>query len=328
MTRTDSGEIAADLAAEAALLEIAEELGLSDLLDGAEPFTLEQAAGLAAVPAAGAASYLRALVSAGLVEQASEDEPYTPVADLADRRHRAGYLSWALNANRPYIDNAAQFLRDPEAAGARYCRDGRRVAVSSRWIGSHGFYPGVVAEITHRTPHRLVDLGAGAGGLLIRLLGELPGSTGLALDLSGAACEEARRAARRAGMADRLDVVHRSIESIADDPSPVRGADVVHAGFVLHDVVGRPGVLDAVLRACRKSMAEGGRVVVTDAVPYVPNQRERAFSSLFSYLHASSMNVNLPSAEVWHEAFRRAGFEDVTSTPLPMPGSRMFTAAG
>jgi len=328
MSQTDAVEIAADLAAEAALLEIAEELGLSELLDGAAPFTLEQAADAAAVPAPGASSYLHALVSAGLVERTAPDGPYTPAADLADRRYRAGYLSWALNANRPYIDHAALFLRDPDTAGAKYARDGRRVAVSSRWIGSQGFYPGVVEEITRAAPRRVVDLGAGAGGLLIRLLGTLPDSSGLALDLSAAACEEARRAARRAGVADRLEVVHRSIESIADDPSPVRDADVVHAGFVLHDVVGRPDVLDGVLRACRQSLAPGGRMVVTDAVPYVSGPRERAFSALFSYLHASSMEVDLPPVDVWHEAFARAGFTDVTSTPLPMPGSRVFVAAG
>ncbi|MCQ8828346.1 hypothetical protein NQU54_04445, partial [Streptomyces samsunensis] len=86
MNRTDSAETAADLAAEAALLEIAEELGLSDLLDRAEPFTLRQATDLAAVPAPGAAAYLGALVSAGLVEQAAQDGPDTPRADLADRR--------------------------------------------------------------------------------------------------------------------------------------------------------------------------------------------------------------------------------------------------
>ncbi|MFS8197584.1 methyltransferase [Streptomyces sp. CWNU-52B] len=328
MTGTDSAEAAADLAADAALLEIAEELGLSDLLDRGEPFTLAEAAGLAAVPEEGAERYLRALVSAGLISSEGDTGPYRPGADLADRRYQAGYLSWALNANRPYIDHAALFLRDPKAAGATYARDGRRVAVSSRWIGSHGFYPGVLEEIASGAPRHIVDLGAGAGGLLLKLLGRLPDSTGLALDLSGAACEEARRAARLAGLADRLDVVNRSIESLAADPAPLSGADVVHAGFVLHDVVGSPEVLDGVLRACRASLREGGRMVVTDAVPYVAEPRERGFSALFSYLHASSMDVNLPPKDVWHEAFRRAGFTDVSSTPLRMPGSRVFVAAG
>jgi hypothetical protein len=68
--------------------------------------------------------------------------------------------------------------------------------------------------------------------------------------------------------------------------------------------------------------------MVTDAVPYVGNRKDRAFSALFTYLHASSMGVRLPTEEAWCAAFRRAGFSDVTSTPLRMPGSRVFVAAG
>jgi hypothetical protein len=156
----------------------------------------------------------------------------------------------------------------------------------------------------------------------------LPDSAGVALDLSDAACAEAARAAERAGVADRLDVVNRSIESLADDRSPVRGAEVVHAGYVLHDVVGDEAVIDAVLRACRTSAAPGCRLVVTDAVPYAGNPRERAFSALFTYLHASAMDVRLPTEEQWEATFRRTGFTDVTCVPHRMPGGRMFVATG
>ncbi|AGP51702.1 class I SAM-dependent methyltransferase [Streptomyces rapamycinicus] len=328
MNRTDSKETAADLAADAALLEIAEGLGLSTLLDRTAPFTLHEVTATANVPESAAAAFLDALLCAGLVERGEDPHSFIPCSDLADRRYAAGYLSWALNANRPYVDNAALFLRDPAAAGAQYQRDGRRVAVSSRWIGSYGFYPGVVSEITSRKPRRIVDLGAGAGGLLIHLLTALPDSTGLALDLSAAACEEAEQAAQRAEVDDRLQLVNRSIESLVEDCSPVQDADVVHAGFVMHDVVSRPYVLDGVLRTCRASISDGGCLVVTDAVPYAADPRERSFSALFTYLHSSSMDVRLPPEEEWRAAFRRAGFSDVTSTPLRMPGSRMFVAAG
>lgn len=326
MKSFDSQEIAADLAANAALLEIAENLGLSALLDRGMPFDLDEAARTADVPEAGTRMFLDALVSAGLIEPGEADGRYVPAPDLAERRYEAGYLSWSLNANRPYLDHPALFLRDPQAAGARYQRDGRRVAVSSRWIGSRGFYPGVIAEITARKPQRIVDLGAGAGGLLIQLLTALPDSTGLALDLSAGACEEAEKAARRAEVGDRFEVVHRSIESLIDDPKPVQGADVVHAGFVMHDVVSEPDVFHGVLRTVRESLTRGGCFVVTDAVPYVDNSRERAFSALFSYLHASSMDVRLPPEKLWREALGRAGFRDVSSEPLGMPGSRVFVA--
>lgn len=326
MDRIESRETAADLAAYAALLEIAEDLGLSSLLDRGEAFTPDEAATAADVSEQAVSPFLDALLSAGLLERGGDGAAYVPVADLAERRYEAGYLSWALNANRPYIDNAALFLRDPAAAGARFRRDGRRVAVSSRWIGSYGFYPGAIEEITDRKPRRIADLGAGAGGLLIHLLTALPGSTGVALDLSAAACEEAERAAGSAGVAERLRVVHRSIESLVDDPEPIRGADVIHAGFVLHDVVGQREVVDGILGACRESLAKGGALVVTDAVPYADDPRERGFSALFSYLHASSMDVRLPPADDWLAAFGRAGFTDVRSTPLRMPGSRKFVA--
>jgi SAM-dependent methyltransferase len=327
MNSKDSREIAADLAATAAFLEMAEDLGLSALLDEGTPFTLDSVAATADISEAAALTFLQALLSAGLVEQGADARHFTPCANFADRRYEAGYLSWALNANRPYIDHAAEFLRQPEETAGQYQRDGRRVAVSSRWIGTYGFYPTVFSEIINRKPQLIVDLGAGAGGLLIHLLTELPDSTGLALDLSAAACEEAEQAAYRADVQDRLTVVNRSIESLIDDPGPIRGAGVVHGGFVLHDVSADADVLNGVLRTCRESLADHGCVIATDAVPYEDNPRERAFSALFTYLHLSSMNVRLPSEERWRAAFARAGFSNVTSTPLRMPGSRMFLAA-
>jgi hypothetical protein len=38
------------------------------------------------------------------------------------------------------------------------------------------------------------------------------------------------------------------------------------------------------------------------------------------------MGVRLPTTEQWYEHFRQAGFSAVTSTALPMPGSRLFVA--
>jgi SAM-dependent methyltransferase/acyl carrier protein len=323
---SDAGEIAADLAANAALLEIAENLGLSPLLDRGTPLTLAEAMTATGLSEARTLSFLHALVAAGLLERDAETGPFVPCAELADRRYEAGYLSWSLNANRPYIDHAERFLREPEAAGRQHRRDGRRVAVSSRWIGSRGFYPGVLSEIINRKPQRIVDLGAGAGALLIRILTELQTSTGVALDLSAGACEEAERAGRRAAVEDRLTVVNRSVETLIDDPGPIDGADIVHAGFVMHDVAKNPDVFAGVLRRCREHLADGGCLVVTDAVPYADAPGERAFSALFSYLHESSMGVRLPTADQWGEFFRQAGFSDLTNTPLRMPGSRLFVA--
>lgn len=318
---------AADLAGVAVLLEIGEQLGVSHLLDAGAPITVAELAETASVPADAAAAYAHALLAAGLLTLADGPERFMPCADMTEWRYAAGYVSWALSANRPFVDHAPAFLRDPAGAALAYRRDGRKVAVSSGWIGSQGFYPADVAAISAGRCERIADLGAGAAKLLIRLLQEEIAASAVALDISAEACEEAERAARRAGVSGRLQVEHRSVESLADDPSPIAGADVVHAGFVLHDLVGRPDVLGPVLASCRQALADQGRLVITDAVPYAPNEPERRFSALFSYLHAQCMNVALPTEAEWLAAFRDAGFSQMSCVPHAFPGGRLFVAA-
>jgi SAM-dependent methyltransferase len=326
MSSQHTSETAADLAAVTALLEIAEELGVSPLLDQGEPFSLDELADTGGMTGDGASGFAEALCASGLVERTGDPDKFVPCPDLAARRYESGYLSWALNANRPFIEHAPEFFRDPVGAAEKYQRDGRQVAVSSRWVGSMGFYPAAFSTIIECRPGRIADLGAGAGALVINVLRTLPDSSGVVLDLSAGACAEATRAAARAGVADRFQVVNRKIESLVDDPTPVAGADLVHAGFVMHDVSADPETLSAVLRSCRMAMASGGRLVVTDAIPYASEPRQRKFSALFTYLHAAFMAVRLPTQAQWQEAFHAAGFADVSCTEHRMPGARMFVA--
>jgi SAM-dependent methyltransferase len=323
-----TAEAASELAADAAFLEMAEELGISALLDRGVPFTVDEAAHAASstVPEAGMASFLAALEASGLVTRIVDDRTFAACADIADRRRASGYIAWAMNANRPYLANAPEFLSDYQNAVSTYSRDGRWVALSTQWIASQD-YPRVFAEIARGRPGRVVDLGAGAGALLIGLLRRLPKTTAVAVDLSPAACAEASMAAGRAQVADRLEVVNQSVQSLIDDPSPLAGADVVHAAFVMHDLFADAEVFDGVLRACRSSLAHGGKMVIIDAVPYSADLGERAFSALFTYLHKHSMGVELPTQDRWEAAFRRAGFTNVACIPLPMPACRMFLAS-
>ncbi len=337
MTETAQLETAADLAGNAALLEIVENLGASELLDAGRPFTAADLAAAAQLAPVRAGVLLDALAASGLVVPTGQDGAFAACAELADRRYESGYLSWAFSANRPYLDLAAPLLRSTDGPGAQ-CdgtrptdgpsaqRDGKKVAVSSRWIGSAGFYPAALAAIGDCAPNRMVDLGAGAAGLLLAVLGQLPECTGVALDLSAEACAEAAAAAGRAGAQDRLEIVNRPIQSLVDDPTPVSGADVVHAGFVMHDLAASPDLLIAVLTSCREAMAPNGRMIVTDAVPYVANTRERSFSALFTYLHAAFMDVDLPSEQQWLSMFDKAGFGQVQCSSHRMPTGRMFVA--
>jgi SAM-dependent methyltransferase len=320
-------ETAADLAAVTALLEVAEELGIFGELERGAVITAADLAAVAGTPVDGMAVFVKALAAAGLVTDAGRPGSVRVTEDFATLRTAAGYLSWALKANRPFIENPLAFLRDSGAAAGTYRRDSRAVAVSSRWVGLREFYPATLSVMIDARPSRIADLGAGAAGLLIDALGALPTATGVALDISAAACAVAADAAARAGVADRLRVVQASIESIADDPGPVAGADVIHSGFAFHDLAADAETFGAVLRGCREALAPEGFLLVTDAVPYSPDGRERMFSSLFSYLHEAFMNVRLPAEEEWCESFRAAGFKSVRSCPHRMPGARLFIAA-
>ncbi|GAB3136791.1 methyltransferase domain-containing protein [Micromonospora sonneratiae] len=326
MQRHSSLDDAADLAAVAALLQIGAEIGVDQLLDSGGTFSAADLAKVADLPPAGVDDYLAALVAAGLVVGADSPNRFQVAEDYPDRRYAAGYVSWAMSANGPFLANARQFLTDRDAAARVHRRDGRRVAVSSRWIGERAFYPPIVDRVVSAGASHVADLGAGAGGLLIKLLGQDPARTGVALDCSGAACAAAREAAVTAGVSDRLQVVERTVESLVDDPGPVEGTNAVLACFVMHDIVADAAVAKAVLGACRDALAPGGFMAVADAISYASDPAERRFSALFTYLHASFMSVTLPAEQQWLDAFQAAGFSRTDCVPLGVPGGRLFVA--
>ncbi|MEU1400478.1 class I SAM-dependent methyltransferase [Micromonospora zamorensis] len=319
-------EVGADFAAVAALLQIGAEIGVDQVLDSGRTFGVVDLAEVTGLPQDRLRDYVHALEAAGLLAAESGNDRYRASDDYADWRHEVGYLSWALTANSPFLQNARAFLSDSKSAADIYRRDGRRVAVSSRWIGDRAFYPAVVERVVAADAKHIVDLGAGAAGLLIDLLAQDDRRSGVAVDLSSAACAVAREAAVQAGVDDRMQVIERSVESLITDPSPLEGADVIQACFVMHDVLQNKSVFEDVLRTCHKALAPGGVMAVVDAVSYGQEARERKFSALFTYLHSNFMGVNLPTADQWVEMFRSAGFSNVDCGSQIMPGGRLFLA--
>jgi SAM-dependent methyltransferase len=321
---------AADIAGAAILLNVGERIGALPYLSEGTPVTAGYLAHTLKLPQSALSDYLKALASAGLMERVngSADE-FEPSAGFSEMLYSVGYVSWTLNANRPYMDHAVEFFRSCPQARTQFHRDGHQIAITSQWMGAEDFYPAARAAIFALKPKRFVDLDAGSARLLIEVLLKFPQSTGVALDISSKSCAAARAAAERAKVLDRLEIVERSIESVASDPAILQDADAIHGGFVFHDMLPHDeSTFEQVLRNSAQALAKTrGRMLVTDAAPYVPYPHERLFSAAFSFLHHFFMGRRLLSEEEWAEKFRGSGFDAVECTRLPFPTARLYVAA-
>ena len=162
--------------------------------------------------------------------------------------------------------------------------------------------------------------------MLVKCLKQLPGTTGVGVDLSFVSCDIARKEAKDEGLSDRLDFIHSPIQALTEDASPLFGAEVIHAGFVLHDLMpDEEPMLIKLLAVCR-SAAPDATLIIVDAVPFAKNEDERAFSAAFSYLHHGFMGRQLQSEYAWSEKLANAGFKSIEVQKLGIPGGRLFVA--
>ncbi|SDP94324.1 class I SAM-dependent methyltransferase [Lentzea jiangxiensis] len=323
-----AGGSAPALAAAAALLEMGDRLGLVTIIETGGAFTTTDLATATGLDKDGVANYCEALESAGIIEPAGVDgTTFRAVADFDVIQHQVGFISWTMNANRPFIENAREFFNDPDRGTGIDLREGREVAVSSQWMGSKAFYPAALAAILDANPSTVVDLGSGTCRLLIEILTRLPQARAVGLDLDHDSCVAAVQAGDNAGVGDRLTVVERSIQSVATDPSPLQGADIIHGGFVFHDMFPEEeDVADQVIAQCRDALAPGGFLALTEAVPYVRNPRERRFSAAVTFFHRQFMKRKLQTVEEWKARLTTAGFSSVDSIELAFPTGRLFIA--
>jgi hypothetical protein len=317
----------ASLAGEAILLEIGDGYGVIDAIRASNTFTPNDLAKVSKLPISVMESYVEALVSAGLVVEVDGGTSAFMRSDCFDEAvHDVGYVAWGLRACDPLIRHACDFAENFSESVANYPRDGVLIARTSRWMGEKSFYPQAERAIIELQPKKIVDLGAGAAGLLIRCLKQLPESRGVAIDMSATACEAAKSAVRAAGMSDRISIVNRKLQALAADPSCLKGADVFHAGFVLHDLVSNnEDTLTDVLQACRTASTDSTLLVV-DGLPYVRDVSERAFSAAFTFLHRLFMGRVILSEQQWTQRLAKSGFGRIDITPLGIPGGRLFAA--
>ncbi len=318
------------IAGRAVLLEIGAKLGVIDTFLQQKSVSVGDVARAAGVDSSMVAAYYSALAHAGLARREGREDNggtrYVAPPDFNQSINECGYVLWGLISCAPLLANAMAFAKDLPSAVERFPRDGEHVARTSRYMGEQDFYPPAERAVVSARPRRIVDLGAGTCGLLMRCLRQLPEATAVGIDLNGDACKKARDIVAAAGMSERIRVVEAPIQSLVGDPSPLEGAEVIHGGFVFHDLMpDEEATLDALLATFRR-VAPQAAVIVVDAVPYAPNSDEQAFSAAFTFLHSHFMGRRLMPEGEWRQKLTAAGYGSVAVERLGISGGRIFTA--
>lgn len=326
---TTASGMAQALTGRAMLLEIGAKTGILDPLLSKEEISVAEVAKSSGVPEGFVSGYYTALAHAGLAKactKSSNGTHFSAAPDLHQSINDAGYLVWGLMSCAPLIAHAQAFSLDLSSSAEAHLRDGEHVARTSKWMGESDFYPHAENAILAARPGKIVDLGSGTCSLLMRCLQKLPEAKGVGIDINADACEKARIAIHNAEMDKRISVIRAPIQSLVQTPAPLQGADVIHAGFVFHDLMpDEETTLDALLLTFRKT-APRGMLIIVDAVPYAHGVGEDAFSAAFTFLHSHFMARQFLTEDGWKTKLSKAGYDTVAISRLGISGGRIFTA--
>ncbi|OEC36449.1 Methyltransferase domain-containing protein [Pseudomonas cuatrocienegasensis] len=320
-TAIDSAQ---NLAGKSIFLEMGARLGVVELLMQGEPFDAEHVVRISGAKKYFIDSYLTALCKLGLATEGPHPGHYTGTAELSVAVNNCGYLLWALQSCAPLIEHPVQFANDLPGSIDTYVRNGEHVARTSKWMGATDFYPHAEKEILKANPKKIIDFGSGTCGLLIRLLEQLPHATAIGIDLSASACEKAWEIIKGKGLIQRIQVIHAPVESLTTDPSLLKDVDVIHAGFVFHDLNPTQSQVLPSLLAAIKAASPQAKLVIADAIPDDAPWENNAYSLAFTFLHTHFMDRKFPTEDGWRALLEKAGFSDVTISKPGLSGSRLI----
>jgi SAM-dependent methyltransferase len=229
-----------------------------------------------------------------------------------------GYLVWLQGGYGHVLAALGAFSTGALRYGADVERAGRWVAEGSALIGRDDVAPHATEVLSTIAFHRVVDLGCGNARFLIGAAGHF-GVTGVGVDLSPEACEDAARMIEAAGLTGKV-VVRCGDAGDLDAIPELAQADLAVAHFLLHEIFehGREALV-GYLTKLGTLMPKGAHMLVAEVQPAsgAPDERWRPE---FTLLHAI-MRQELLDADGWHEAFTAAGWSRHEVRELGLPGA-------
>lgn len=292
---------------------VAAELGIADLLAGG-PRAADDLAGATGAHAPSLYRVLRLLASAGVFAETDDGRfVLTPMAEALRRDApepvRASVLLNGRQALWRSWGHLLHTVRTGETAFDRVHGVGffgyHRAHPEERALFDHLMAAqtapaaqAVAAAYDFSGVRTLVDVGGGRGALALAILAAHPHLRGIVFDQPAVAAD-AREAIAAAGLADRCAAVGGDFFAAVPD-----GGDAYLLKFVLHDWDDERCL--AILRACRRAITPGGRLLVVELL--IPPGNAPSFAKVQDV----NMLVNLGGRErterEYGALFAAAGF--------------------
>ncbi len=229
-----------------------------------------------------------------------------------------GYLVWLQGGYGHVLAGLGDFVTGARRYGTDVERAGRWVAEGSALIGRDDVAPYAVDVLSGIDFTHVVDLGCGNARFLIGAAQRF-GVSGLGVDLSPEAVEDARARIAEANLVGTVDVRCGDAGDLDAIPE-LRDADLAVAHFLLHEIFehGREALI-AYLTKLGTLMPRGAHMLVAEVQPASGAHDER-WRPEFTLLHAI-MRQELLDADGWHEAFTAAGWSRHEVRELGLPGA-------
>lgn len=235
-----------------------------------------------------------------------------------------GYLVWLQGGYGDVLANLGAFSTGALRYGSDVVREGRWVAEGSALIGRDDVAPYAAEVLGGIDFHHVVDLGCGNARFLIGAAQRF-GVTGVGVDLSPEACEDAARMIEEAGLTGTVRVRCGDAGDLDAIPE-LAESDLAVAHFLLHEIFeqGRDALV-AYLRKLGTLMPKGAHMLVAEVQPASGAPEER-WRPEFTLLHAI-MRQQLLDADGWHEVFTTAGWARREVRELGLPGAILLLYA-
>ncbi len=182
-----------------------------------------------------ASNLLRYLVLKGVLEEWQGTFRLTRRGALLTSEISLARLGFYLEAYGPVVQRAGDLVTGRAVYGTDVRRSNGPLSRHCGTVFAKYYTPIVLEAMRDRGAKRILDLGCGAGQLLVDVCLNDPEITGVGLDIAPAAVETARDLARRHGLEHRLEFVVADAFDPATWPPVCSGAEIITSIGVLHE---------------------------------------------------------------------------------------------